>query len=142
MRAKFVGIVMIAIAAVVAQAPAASASAVSPTTVVYWQGAHAAGLNTTCSSGSKTMFIVTMRVPKGHSIVAYDNFKLHLKSGKYKYASGNQVNQRRVEFYVVAGRYARADLAHPRKSYAYPVELSEGATTTIRIMRACVGVEA
>lgn len=141
MRTKLMMFVA-AVAALVAMAPAASADTpVTPgSTVVYWQGAHAAGLNTACAAGTKTQFIVHMRVPAGASILGYDNFKLRLKSGADKYGTGVQVTARHVEFYVMAGRYAKADLAHPHRSYAYPVNLSVGAENDarIRIQRNCV----
>lgn len=140
MRAAF-ALFVISILSVVGLAPVASAHPTA-TVVVYWEGAHAPGLNTACPEGAKSQFIVRLRVQKGEQIVSFANFKLHMKSGTDKYANGTRVSQRLVEFYVMAGRRAQPDSTHPRKSYAYPVELSEGADPRIRIIRTCVGVVA
>lgn len=117
----------------------ALSAAASPSIVVYWQGAHAPGLNTACPEDTKTIFIAQLRVQKGERIVSYGNFKLRLKNGTDKYAEGTRVTRRLVEFYVFAGRFAKVDVAHPRRSYAYPVEVTEGANPRIRLMRTCVG---
>ena len=122
----------LAVLAALSMAPAAQAS---PTVVVYWEGAHAPCLNAISPEGTVTDFVVTMRVQKGERIVSFDNFVLHMKNGTNKYADGQRINRRTVEFHVFAGRRAKVDLVHPRKSYAFPVTLTEGAVAKIRIQR-------
>lgn len=127
---------ILAVLATLSMAPAAQAS---PSIVVYWEGAHAPGLNTICPADTVTDFIVTLRVQKGERIVSYGHLKLRLKNGKDKYTDGQRLNRRTVEFHVFAGRRAKVDKANPMETYAYPVELTEGARPKIRIMRTCIG---
>lgn len=125
---------MVSILTVLAFSMAPTAQA-SQAQVVYWQGAHASGLNAVSPEGTITDFIVTMRVPKGERIVAFGDFVLNMRNGNDKFAEGHRLNRRTVEYHVFAGRRAKVDLANPTDSYAYPVELSNGAVAKIRIKR-------
>lgn len=110
--------------------------------VVYWTGIVAkssAPVNRACPVDTKKMIIVTLRVRKGEKIVDPGVFTLNLKNGRDKQSEGSRITRRKAEYIVILPRRARIDVLNPRDSYAFPVELSEGAHPRLVLYRTCVG---